>query len=124
MQIIFFHKKRPAYCRSFLELLQARLELAPRVNPDWILSPTRLPIPPLERGNYIQFSCYSGIGRKSTSPLLKSSTVRILVGRVPLELIVIYRQLLNNNINIFFSQINLYHIIIISLQHSLKKQAE
>ncbi len=24
----------------------ARLELAPRVNPDWILSPTRLPIPP------------------------------------------------------------------------------
>ena len=31
-------------------MLQARLELAPRVNPDWILSPTRLPIPPLERG--------------------------------------------------------------------------
>ena len=24
----------------------ARLELAPRVDPDWILSPTRLPIPP------------------------------------------------------------------------------
>ena len=30
-------------------MLQARLELAPRVNPDWILSPTRLPIPPLEQ---------------------------------------------------------------------------
>ena len=29
-------------------MLQARLELAPRVDPDWILSPTRLPIPPLE----------------------------------------------------------------------------
>ena len=43
-------------------MLQARLELAPRVNPDWILSPTRLPIPPLERGI---FSCHdlSGIGR-------------------------------------------------------------
>ena len=27
----------------------ARLELAPRVDPDWILSPTRLPIPPLEQ---------------------------------------------------------------------------
>ena len=24
----------------------ARLELAPRLSPDWILSPTRLPIPP------------------------------------------------------------------------------
>ena len=43
-------------------MLQARLELAPRVNPDWILSPTRLPIPPLERGI---FNCHalSGIGR-------------------------------------------------------------
>ena len=29
-------------------MLQARLELAPGYTPDWILSPTRLPIPPLE----------------------------------------------------------------------------
>ena len=42
--------KRPVQITGLLiELLQARLELAPRVNPDWILSPTRLPIPPLER---------------------------------------------------------------------------
>ena len=46
-------------------MLQARLELAPRVNPDWILSPTRLPIPPLERGVNIfnfQFATSDGIG--------------------------------------------------------------
>ena len=41
-------KKDLHFCRSFYYLLQARLELAPRVDPDWILSPTRLPIPPLE----------------------------------------------------------------------------
>lgn len=32
----------------FLSLLQARLELALGYTPNWILSPTRLPIPPLE----------------------------------------------------------------------------
>ena len=37
----------------FKELLQARLELALGYTPNWILSPTRLPIPPLE---LIQFS--------------------------------------------------------------------
>ena len=31
----------------------ARLELAPRVNPDWILSPTRLPIPPQGHADYL-----------------------------------------------------------------------
>ena len=30
-------------------MLQARLELALGYTPNWILSPTRLPIPPLER---------------------------------------------------------------------------
>ena len=40
-------KKTRQKAGSF-NLLQARLELAPRLSPDWILSPTRLPIPPLE----------------------------------------------------------------------------
>ena len=40
------HKKRPSKMESLFKLPLARLELAPRVNPDWILSPTRLPIPP------------------------------------------------------------------------------
>ena len=31
---------------SLFKMPLARLELAPRVDPDWILSPTRLPIPP------------------------------------------------------------------------------
>ena len=35
----------------------ARLELAPRDNPDWILSPTRLPIPP--QGQAFLSSCQS-----------------------------------------------------------------
>ena len=34
---------------SLLKLLQARLELALGYTPNWILSPTRLPIPPLEQ---------------------------------------------------------------------------
>ena len=41
-------KKKTYITVSLLKMLQARLELAPRENPDWILSPTRLPIPPLE----------------------------------------------------------------------------
>ena len=41
-------KKKTYIAVSPFKMLQARLELAPRENPDWILSPTRLPIPPLE----------------------------------------------------------------------------
>ena len=55
---------------SAFKLLQARLELAPRVNPDWILSPTRLPIPPLERGIF-SFQAHSGIGRPVYLPSRK-----------------------------------------------------
>ena len=65
-------------------VLQARLELAPRVNPDWILSPTRLPIPPLERSLFNFQNTTAESVDLSTSPLLGRYLI-ILVGRVPLE---------------------------------------
>lgn len=42
----FKNKKKTHITVGLFKLPLARLELAPRVNPDWILSPTRLPIPP------------------------------------------------------------------------------
>ncbi len=67
-----------------LMVLQARLELAPRVNPDWILSPTRLPIPPLERNLFNFQNTTAESVDLSTSPLLGRYSI-FLVGRVPLE---------------------------------------
>ena len=64
-------------------MLQARLELAPRVNPDWILSPTRLPIPPLERILSFQYS--------SCLPPLSQTILNRLLGRVPLERILSFQ---------------------------------
>ena len=66
-------------------MLQARLELAPRLSPDWILSPTRLPIPPLERGlssiNFSKMLCFS-----ASTDLSKNLTFsQLFLGRVPLE---------------------------------------
>ena len=55
----------------FKELLQARLELALGYTPNWILSPTRLPIPPQGHADYLIVILCSGIGRMSTSPLTK-----------------------------------------------------
>ncbi len=43
-----YKNKKDLLLGLFLELLQARLELALGYTPNWILSPTRLPIPPLE----------------------------------------------------------------------------
>lgn len=45
---------KKTYRSKSLKMLQARLELALSYTPNWILSPTRLPIPPLEQ--VIQFS--------------------------------------------------------------------
>ena len=42
-------------------MLQARLELALGYTPNWILSPTRLPIPPLE---HIEFSITEKVTKK------------------------------------------------------------
>ena len=66
-------------------MLQARLELAPRLSPDWILSPTRLPIPPLERGlcsiKFSKMLCFS-----ASTDLSKNLTFsQLFLGRVPLE---------------------------------------
>lgn len=41
-----YKNKKDLLLGLFLELLQARLELALGYTPNWILSPTRLPIPP------------------------------------------------------------------------------
>ena len=45
-QKIIQKQKKDSHDVSLFKMPLARLELAPRVNPDWILSPTRLPIPP------------------------------------------------------------------------------
>ena len=68
-------------------MLQARLELAPRVNPDWILSPTRLPIPPLERKCYLIVKMFFYFRALEASTSLSSDVTfsHLLVGRVPLE---------------------------------------
>ena len=53
----FFSIKKTHRSESFKELLQARLELALGYTPNWILSPTRLPIPPLEHAFvYVSFA--------------------------------------------------------------------
>ena len=44
--------KKDSHDVSLFKMPLARLELAPRVNPDWILSPTRLPIPPQGHADY------------------------------------------------------------------------
>ena len=63
----------------------ARLELAPRVNPDWILSPTRLPIPPQGHADYLIFIFLCcGIDRLRLPPLSQNLTFsQLLFGRVP-----------------------------------------
>ena len=64
-------------------LLQARLELALSYSPNRILSPTRLPIPPLEHG-YLIFILSSVIGRLAYLPLSKT-IINCFLGRVPLK---------------------------------------
>ena len=83
LEVKGWHKKRHTFV-CLLKMLQARLELAPSYSPDWILSPTRLPIPPLEhRFIFCCHVCSDGI-EASTSPLLRRYLI-FFVGRVPLE---------------------------------------